>query len=156
WSARSARSPGAGPQTNARGGFLPRSSKFHCPPTRNMKGAEHDRRATSRNSVGLAARRVALEILSAVERRGRYADRTLCARSPTPRSPAHDAAGAGDHCMAREARLRAGAFLWSRPGWNTTRGVDHHADGLAADSISRPDSAPRGRIYLGGACKAKP
>ncbi len=47
-----------------------------------MKGAEHDRRATSRNSVGLAARQIALEILMAVERRGSYADAMLGTRVP--------------------------------------------------------------------------
>src|SRR5262249_35623930 len=55
---------------------------FHRPPTRNMKGAQHDRRATSGNSVGLAARQIALEILMAVERRGSYADAMLGTRVP--------------------------------------------------------------------------
>jgi 16S rRNA (cytosine967-C5)-methyltransferase len=52
-----------------------------------MKGVQHDPRAPTGSSVGLAARQMALEILMAVERRGSYADAMLGTRVPALAPP---------------------------------------------------------------------
>ena len=52
-----------------------------------MRGVQHGGRAPSGSSVGLAARQIALEILTAVERRGSYADAMLGTRVPALSPP---------------------------------------------------------------------
>src|SRR6516164_7752406 len=126
-SARAARSPGSRSQTDERSGFLPRPANFHREPTRNMKGAEPDRRVPSGSSVGLAARQIALEILIAVERRGSYADAMLGTRVPALPPP--------DRRLT--TRLVLGTIAWrARLDYELERFCGRDLAGIQAEALT--------------------
>jgi 16S rRNA (cytosine967-C5)-methyltransferase len=92
-----------------------------------MKSAQHDRRAPSGSSVGLAARQIALEILIAVERRGSYADAMLGTRVPALPPP--------DRRLA--TRLVLGTIAWrARLDYELERFCGRDLAGIQAEALT--------------------